>query len=116
MVVAWFFTAFWNLISAPLPFIAYREIVDAGAHRAWKVFALFLLMALAGPVAALLGLFALSGLPAILGTVMAFAAGGILYLVFEDVAPNAILEGRSLPPIWAVSGFALGLGGFLAIG
>lgn len=103
------------LQNLPESFSAYREIVDAEAGSAWKVFALFLLMASVGPVAAMLGLHVLADLPAILGAVMAFAAGGILYLLFEDVAPNAVLEGQSLPPIWAVFGFALGLGGYLLI-
>jgi ZIP family zinc transporter len=103
------------LQNLPESFSAYREIVDAHAARAWKVFALFLVMAFVGPVAALLGLFVLADLPQVLGAVMAFAAGGILYLVFEDVAPSAVLEGQSLPPIWAVAGFALGLSGYLFV-
>jgi ZIP family zinc transporter len=103
------------LQNLPESFSAYREIVDADAGRAWKVFTLFLLMALVGPVAALLGLFAMADMPLLLGGVMAFAAGGILYLVFEDVAPSAVLEGQSLPPFWAVMGFALGLSGYLLV-
>jgi len=31
---AWIFAAFWNLISAPLPFLLYREVVDKGNYLA----------------------------------------------------------------------------------
>ena len=40
---------------------------------------------------------------------MLFAAGGILYLTFEDIAPQARLERHWAPPIGAVCGFALAL-------
>ncbi len=38
---------------------------------------------------------------------MFFAAGGILYLTFEDIAPAAPLKGRWAPPLGAVAGFLL---------
>ncbi len=40
-----------------------------------------------GPVAGLTGFFFLSDLPTILGAIMLFASGGIVYLIFQDVAP-----------------------------
>jgi ZIP family zinc transporter len=51
---------------------------------------------------------------AVLGAIMLFAAGGIVYLLFEDVAPQVRLERRWSPPLGAVAGFALGLAGSLA--
>ena len=38
---------------------------------------------------------------------MLFAAGGILYLTFQDIAPQSRLERRWRPPLGAVLGFAL---------
>jgi ZIP family zinc transporter len=47
---------------------------------------------------------------------MLFAAGGILYLIFEDIAPQAALRNRHAPPLGAVAGFLLGLAGQLMTG
>lgn len=44
---------------------------------------------------------------------MLFAAGGILYSVFQDIAPQAKLNKHWLPTLGAVLGFALGLAGFM---
>jgi len=46
---------------------------------------------------------------AALGAMMLFAAGGILYLTFEDIAPQAHLARRWAPALGAVAGFMLGL-------
>lgn len=44
---------------------------------------------------------------------MLFAAGGILYAVFEDIAPQVVLENERAPPMGAVLGFVLGVAGHL---
>jgi ZIP family zinc transporter len=46
---------------------------------------------------------------------MLFAAGGILYLVFQDIAPQVKLERHWSPPLGAVIGFALGLLGTMLL-
>jgi len=40
---------------------------------------------------------------------MIFSAGGILYITFTDIAPQAKLENHWLPAIGVVAGFLLGL-------
>ena len=40
---------------------------------------------------------------------MLFAAGGILYLTLQDIAPRSRLERHWLPPLGAVPGFVLAL-------
>lgn len=103
------------LQNLPEGFSAYREI-RVGSHvRPGRVVALFLALALVGPIAAAIGMLALSGRPHVLGAIMLFAAGGILYLIFEDIAPVARTEGDWAPPLGAVFGFALGLGGHLML-
>jgi ZIP family zinc transporter len=104
------------LQNLPESFTAYREIIRGGAASRWHVFLLFAVMVPIGPLAALTGLFVLADQPNILGAIMAFAAGGILYLLFEDVAPQAPLANRPAPPLGAVAGFALGLAGHLMVG
>ncbi|HAO25971.1 MAG TPA: divalent cation transporter, partial [Methylophaga sp.] len=53
--------------------------------------------------------FFLSEHPAILGAIMLFASGGILYLVFQDIAPQSKLARHWAPPLGAVFGFCLAL-------
>ena len=47
------------------------------------------LLALLGPVCGMIGWFWLADQQAILGSIMLFAAGGILYLTFQDIAPQS---------------------------
>ena len=72
-------------------------------------------ISLLGPVAGLAGYFWLSAYPTAVGAIMVFAAGGILYLTFQDIAPQAKLEKHWGPPLGAVAGFLLGLIGQMLI-
>lgn len=101
------------LQNLPEGFNAWREMTDAGPRPGliW----IFLGMVPVGPLAALIGLHVLSDMPAVLGGIMLFSAGGILYLIFEDVAPQVPLERKWGPPMGAVLGFMLGLGGHIAL-
>ena len=47
--------------------------------------------------------------PRVIDGLLLFAAGGILYVVFQDIAPQAKLKKHWLPSFGAVIGFALGL-------
>ena len=49
------------------------------------------------------------------GAAEVVAAGVIVYLIFQDIAPQAKLRNRWAPPLGAVLGFALGLAGHLLI-
>ena len=62
------------------------------------------------------GYWMLADQPRILGWLQVFAASGIMYLVFEDIAPQAKLKNSSLPALGAVLGFLLGLLGKLLEG
>jgi ZIP family zinc transporter len=42
---------------------------------------------------------------------MTFAGGGILYLVFQDIAPQAKLQRHWIPALGAVIGFLFGVMG-----
>lgn len=102
------------LQNLPEGFGAWREMASGSRPPARHLFLLFVLMVPLGPAAAAVGLFVLDDQPAILGGIMAFAAGGILYLLFQDVAPEAHLERAYGPALGAVMGFALGLAGHMA--
>ena len=64
---------------------------------------------LVGAVALVLVPKGIERLPHPLAAVAVLITGGILYLTFEDIAPQARLERHWAPPIGAVCGFALAL-------
>ncbi len=101
------------LQNLPEGFNAWREM-SADRHHPNLIW-IFIAMVPVGPLAALTGLLVLSELPGVLGGIMLFSAGGILYLLFEDVAPRVPLKRKWGPPMGAVLGFMLGLAGHLAL-
>ena len=96
------------LQNLPEGFNAGRELASGSPDRPGAQ-GLFVLLALLGPVCGLVGWFWLAGHDAVLGAIMLSAAGGILYLTFQDIAPQARLERRWGPALGAVLGFALAL-------
>jgi ZIP family zinc transporter len=50
-----------------------------------------------------------------LGGILLFSAGGILYLIFQDVAPQSRLERHWGPALGAVLGFAMGMLGQMLV-
>ena len=91
----------------PEGFNAWREL--SGHIRPGVALRRMLLLALLGPVCGAIGWFWLADRDAVLGSIMLFAAGGILYLTFQDIAPQSRLERHWTPPLGAVLGFALAL-------
>ena len=67
------------------------------------------LLTLLGPLAGLSAYVFLADLPAVLGAIMLSSAGGIVYLMFQDIAPQAHLNRHWAPPLGAVLGFAFTL-------
>ncbi|MCB1685404.1 MAG: divalent cation transporter [Pseudomonadales bacterium] len=99
------------LQNMPEGFNAYREMRHTVKVRPGRLLGLFALMALLGPIAGVSGYLWLAGNPAVVAAIMLFAAGGILYSIFEDIAPQAVLKKHWAPPMGAVFGFALGIAG-----
>ncbi len=102
------------LQNLPEGFNAMREMTKPGDGRAGHLMFLFVLVVPLGPLAALLGL-SLDPASPVTGAVMLLASGGILYLMFQDIAPQVALETSWLPPFGAVLGFVLGLAGHLMV-
>jgi len=97
------------LQNLPEGFNAYRELRGQTGYTARKTLSFMAALALAGPVAGLLGYYFLASSPEILGFIMLLASGGILYLIFQDIAPQSRLEKHWTPPLGAVVGFCLAL-------
>lgn len=103
------------LQNLPEGFNACRELKAASSLTANQIVIAFALMALLGPVAGLAGLFWLSHYPAVVSGIMLFAGAGILYLIFDDIAPQSKQENRRAPALGAVMGFMLGMVGQMLV-
>ncbi len=100
--------AFQNV---PEGFNAFREMKG---HSRWshrKLVFSFLMMALLGPVMAFTGYHFLADQHQALAWVMAMASGGVLYAVFQDIAPKVTTDNRQAPAMGAILGFSVGLFG-----
>ena len=104
------------LQNLPEGFNAYRELRVSIHYSPAKIILAFVAMALLGPLSGLIGYYLLSPYPFIVSAMMLFAAGGILYLIFQDIAPQAKVEHDWIPPLGAVLGFLLGLVGQMLVG
>lgn len=104
-----------GLQNLPEGFNAYREMVAKGRARG-VVLRRMVLLAGMGPVLAWVGWAALASEPTVLGSLMLFSSGGLLYLVFQDIAPQAALRHHWFPSLGAVGGFGLALLGQLLFG
>ncbi|MGM0787224.1 MAG: ZIP family metal transporter, partial [Thermodesulfobacteriota bacterium] len=62
-----------------------------------------------GPFAACTGYFFLQDQAKLTATIMTFASGGILYIIFQDIAPQSKIRKHGISAIGAVLGFAVGL-------
>ena len=99
------------LQNLPEGFNAYREMTTAGTVKGSHVIAAFAAMAFLGPVAGLSGYFWLAQFPLAIAAIMLFAAGGILYAIFQDIAVHVPLKRHWAPPLGALGGFLVGLVG-----
>jgi ZIP family zinc transporter len=89
-------------------FNSYNELKLSGMSMKSN-FILQLLSAIAGPIGGVLGFLFLAGHPSIISGVFMFSAGGMLYLIFHDIAPLAHREGHWVPTLGSTVGFVLGL-------
>ena len=104
-----------GLQNLPEGFNAYRELTGGGRLSKRRTLCGFVLLAALGPLAGVSGRLFLAEHSVVLHLLMLFAAGGILYLIFQDIAPQAKLERRWAPALGAVAGFLLGLIGQMLI-
>lgn len=102
------------LQNVPEGFNAYRELRQNGLRKG-MVLKSFCSLALIGPIAGLGGYFFLQDAEGVVGGIEVFAAAGILYLVINDIAPQAKLEKHWVPGLGAVAGFLLGIIGTMIV-
>ena len=108
-----------GLQNLPEGFNTYRELhqqKDSSQPRGrWQLLRFMVILVMLGPAAGLFGYYYLGDNQFILGTIMLFAGGGILYLIFQDIAPQSKLEKHWAPPIGAVIGFCIAMIGQLLL-
>lgn len=107
--------AFIGAQNLPEGFNSYREILKSGG-RPRTTLATLLAISLLGPIAAFSGYMFLHDQPKMTAGIMSFAAGGILYLIFQDIAPQSRMRRHWTPPLGAVLGFVVGMIGKQLIG
>ena len=97
----------------PEGFNSYCELTMKGGVARRRALVTFALLTLLGPISAWFGMVYMVNHPTLLGILMLSSAGGILYLTFQDIAPQAKLDCHWGPSLGAVVGFLLGLVGYL---
>lgn len=99
----------------PEGFNAYRESIKARAGGRSPLPAL-LAVSLLGPASACCGYLFLREQHILTACIMSVAAGGILYIVFQDIAPQSTMRRHWAPPLGAVLGFVVGMIGKQVLG
>ena len=102
------------LQNLPEGFNAMGELRASSTWHPLLLLAAFALMVPLGPLAGAAGFMIGPDAP-LIGAVMMLASGGILYLMFQDIAPQIPLENAWAPPLGAALGFLVGLTGDLLI-
>lgn len=105
---------FIGLQNLPEAFNSFRDMVTSG-FKVKRTLFMFAAISCFGVLGALLGFFVLSDLPDITAHLMVFASGGILYLIFQDIAPQSKMENVWFVPLGATSGFLVGIIGEMLI-
>jgi ZIP family zinc transporter len=99
----------------PEGFNAYRENAAAGAPSKASLLTL-LAISLLGPMSACSGYLFLGDHLILTACIMSAAGGGILYLVFQDIAPQSKMRRHWTPSMGAVLGFVVGMIGKQLLG
>ncbi|MFI2743582.1 ZIP family metal transporter [Zhouia sp. PK063] len=101
---------FIGLQNLPEAFNAFRDLVWSGFNTQTSI-SIFFGLSFSGIICALFGYLFLQGATHATAYIMMFSAGGILYLLFQDIVPNGKLNNTWLPSLGATLGFIIGLVG-----
>ncbi len=98
----------------PEAFNAYLDLKSS--YSAGKCLLILFLLSFLGVVSALAGYYFLSGMPMSIGALMIFSSGGIIYLIFQDIAPLSRMKKNWIPALGACFGFLVGMMGLKMLG
>lgn len=105
-----------GLQNLPEGFNAYRELIPLNGNKPRQTLLTMLGLVPIGPLAGLIGFYLLAGFPGLIGAIMLFSSGGILYLIFQDIAPQSHLQKHWAPPLGAVIGFSIAVFSNILVG
>ena len=106
---------FIGLQNFPEAFNSYSDL-RKNKYSAKKSLVILFFLSFLGVISALLGNIYLGDLPELTASLMLFASGGILYLIFQDIAPLAKMEKSYFPALGVNFGFLLGIIGHKLLG
>jgi ZIP family zinc transporter len=99
---------FIGLQNLPESFNAFFDLRKSN-QRPRTILKIFFALSFLGVICALLGEYFLAGQLKLANGIMLFSAGGILYLIFQDIAPAAKMPRRWEPALGASFGFLIGM-------
>jgi len=103
---------FIGIQNFPEGFNAYNELMKSLKSQTKTLFILGGL-SLIGIIPTLLGYLLLSNSSLTIATIMIFSAGGILYLMFQDIIPMSKLKNSGISALTGVFGFLIGMLGYM---
>ncbi len=106
---------FIGLQNFPEAFNSYIDLRKSG-YSARKCLLVLFILSFSGILAAITGDLFLSNTPNLTAALMLFSSGGILYLIFQDIAPMSKLNKSWVPAIGANLGFLVGMIGQKLLG
>ena len=98
----------------PESFNAYLDLKSSFSSR--KCLSILFFLSFSGVIASLAGYYFLSGMPMAIGALMIFSSGGIVYLIFQDIAPLSSIQKNWIPALGACFGFLVGMIGLKLLG
>ena len=106
---------FIGLQNLPESFNSYLDLRNSG-YTSKKCLLILFFLSFSGIFAAILGYFLLSNMPQLTASLMLISSGGILYLIFQDIAPMSKLQKSWFPALGASFGFLVGMIGQKILG
>jgi len=106
---------FIGIQNLPEAYNAFSDLLNSGFSPN-KALLILVPFSLIGVAAAIAGYLLLGGQQQLVASLMVFAAGAILYIVFQDIAPMAKLKNHWTPATGATLGFMLGMIGEKILG
>ena len=106
---------FIGLQNLPESFNSYLDLRNSG-YTSKKCLLILLSLSFSGVFAAILGYFLLSNMPQLTASLMLLSSGGLLYLIFQDIAPMSKLKRSWFPALGVNFGFLVGMIGQKILG
>jgi len=106
---------FIGLQNLPESFNSYLDLRNSG-YTSNKCLLILFFLSFSGIPAGISGYYLLSNMPQLTASLMLLSSGGILYLIFQDIAPMSKLEKSWFPALGVNFGFLVGMIGQKILG